>query len=269
MLLSSSKLCPQGRLHLPAPSSIQGQRQLLQERDLEDSWTSPTPSALPQGFGKAPGEEEPPRVCVGEGSRWAPCCLLAATQGLLQEIPALQHFLHTPRGPETSPAVVFLACPASAPMAQHRDNRRSAWVPAGSGAQHPSAIPGGKRRWEKRAPEPSKAPWPLISTDQTCPTGEAQRGSNLPEGNCWFSPSERRVTPQGRATPGLQGTAAPLPKHSSKRCQKPLSQRNLCLPTLKAAEQCAARVEFGVPASATPNCHLGAAPSKPRLGTAV
>lgn len=205
-------------------------------------------------------------MCVGEGSRWAPRCLLAATQGLLQEIPALQHFLHTPRGPETSPDVVFLACPASAPMAQHRDNRRSAWVPAGSGAQHPSAISGGKRRWEKRAPEPSKAPWPLISTDQTCPTGEAQRGSNLPEGNCWFSPSERRVTPQGRATPGLQGTAAPLPKHSSKRCQKPLSQRNLCLPTLKAAEKCAARVEFGVPASAPPNCHLGACPQQAPAG---
>lgn len=62
-------------------------------------------------------------MCVGGGSRWAPCCLLPATQGLLQEIPALQHFLHTPRGPETSPDVVF---PASAPVAQHRDNGRSA-----------------------------------------------------------------------------------------------------------------------------------------------
>lgn len=46
--------------------------------------------------------------------------LLSATQGLLQEIPALQHFLHAPRGRETSlekPDVVFRARPASAPTA--------------------------------------------------------------------------------------------------------------------------------------------------------
>lgn len=46
--------------------------------------------------------------------------LLSATQGLLQEIPALQHFMHTPRGRETSlgnPDAVFRARPASAPMA--------------------------------------------------------------------------------------------------------------------------------------------------------
>lgn len=212
----------------------------------KETWRIPGPAPHPLHCprfweGARRGGASPP-VCVGGGSRWAPCCLLPATQGLLQEIPALQHFLHTPRGRETSPDVVFLACPASPPMAQHQDNWKSAWVPTGSSAQHPSAIPGRKTRWEKRAPESSKAPWPLISTDQTCPTGEAQKGNNLLEGNCWFSPSERRVTPRSRATPGLQGTAAPLPKHSSKHCQKPLSQQNLCLPALQTAEEPAGRV---------------------------
>lgn len=64
--------------------------------------------------------------------------LLSATQGLLQEIPALQHCLHTPRGCETSPEkpdVAFRARPASAPMASH-----PAELPAGSGTEHPSAI---------------------------------------------------------------------------------------------------------------------------------
>lgn len=85
-------------------------------------------------------------MCVGEGSRWALCCLSPATPGLLQEIPALQHFLHTPRGRETSADVVFPACPASAPMAQHRDNWRSARAPAGSGPQQSQEEKhGGKR----------------------------------------------------------------------------------------------------------------------------
>lgn len=75
-------------------------------------------------------------------------------------------------------------------------------APAGSGAQHPSAIPDRKMQWEK----PNRARWPLISTEQTCPTGEAQRGSSLPEGNCWFSLSEGRVTVQGKA-PGNGSTA--------------------------------------------------------------
>lgn len=68
--------------------------------------------------------------------------LLPTTQGLLQEIPALQHFLHTPRGCETlleKPDVVFRARPASAPVAQHSADQ-SARVPAGSGAEHPWAI---------------------------------------------------------------------------------------------------------------------------------
>lgn len=125
---------------------------------------------------------------------WAPDGHLAVcylpTQGLLQEIPALQHFLHTPRGCETWPDVVFLTCPASAAVAQHRDNRRS-------GAQLPSATPDRKMQWEKREPEPNRACWPLISTEQTCPTGEAH---TCQKGIAGFAPRHSKVKYQGSAT---------------------------------------------------------------------
>lgn len=67
---------------------------------------------------------------------------------------------------------VLPACPAPAPMAQHRDNRSRERRPAP--LSHPK-----KTWWEK--PELNKARCPLISTEQTCPTGEARRGSNLPK----------------------------------------------------------------------------------------
>lgn len=159
-------------------------------------------------------------VCVGGGSRWAPCCLLPATQGLLQEIPALQHFLHTPRGRETWPDVVFPACPAPAPMAQHRDNRRSA--PGARRERRPAPL-SHPRQENTVGKTRARAQQSRMAYDSHRTNLPHRRGTNLPEGNCWFSPSERRVTLQGKA---------PLPKHISKRCQKPLSQGNLGLPSL-------------------------------------
>ena len=103
---------------MAAGAVSKGKRYCSKKETWEDARISLASPALPRGFGKAQGEVEPPHLC-----RWGlqtGTALLSATQGLLQEIPALQHFLHTPRGRETlleKPDVVFRARPASAPMA--------------------------------------------------------------------------------------------------------------------------------------------------------
>lgn len=114
--LSYSRQLPQGGLHLGAAS--RSKRHCSKKETWENARISPASPALPRGFGKAQGEVEPPhmRRC----GLWKGTALLSATQGWLQEIPALQHFLRTPRGREASmekPDAVFHARLASAPMA--------------------------------------------------------------------------------------------------------------------------------------------------------
>lgn len=83
--------------------------------------------------------------------------LLSATQGLLQEIPALQHFLHAPRGRETSlekPDVVFRARPASAPTALTA-SRPERWSPQGVAPNTPQQQ---QHRWKNNKDEKTESP---------------------------------------------------------------------------------------------------------------
>lgn len=172
VLLTSTKLCPQGMvLHLPPSES-------KFNCSKKESWSIPGPAKDPLSCPRVSGRRWERRsllwcAWVGAPDGHLAVCYLPPRACCKKSLPCNISCTHLEA---VKPGQTWFSLPAQPqlPWLNTGITGGAPRVPAGSGAQHPSATPGRKTQWEKREPEPNKAGWPLIPTEQTCPTGEAQ-----------------------------------------------------------------------------------------------